>query len=53
MLEGSIDQTMRTDVTSIHFKQTAAHTSYGWHKEPEPQYVISLSGTLAFATRSG
>lgn len=26
---------------------------YDWHNDPEPQYVITLSGTLAFATRNG
>jgi quercetin dioxygenase-like cupin family protein len=44
---------MRNDVTSIHFKQSPAHASYDWHNDPEPQYVITLSGTLAFATRNG
>ena len=53
VLEGTIDQSMRNDVTAIHFKQTPAHASYGWHKDPEPQYVITLSGTLAFVTRTG
>jgi len=53
VLEGTIDQSMRNDVTAIHFKQTAAHSSYSWHNDPEPQYVMTLSGTLAFVTRGG
>ncbi|MGU9827826.1 hypothetical protein [Pseudomonas sp. LF242] len=53
VLEGTIDQSMRNDVTAIHFKTTPAHASYDWHNDPEPQYVMTLSGTLAFATRSG
>ena len=53
VLEGTIDQNMRNDVTAIHFKQTPAHAAYGWHNDPEPQYVMTLSGTLAFATRGG
>jgi quercetin dioxygenase-like cupin family protein len=53
VLQGTIDQNMRNDVTSIHFKQSPAHASYDWHNDPEPQYVITLSGTLAFATRNG
>jgi len=53
VLEGTIDQSMRNDVTAIHFKQTPAHASYGWHNDPEPQYVMTLSGTLAFVTRGG
>lgn len=38
---------MRNDVTAIHFKQTPAHAAYGWHNYPEPQYVMTLSGTSA------
>ena len=53
VLEGTIDQTTRNDVTAIHFKQSPAHASYSWHNDPEPQYVMTLSGTLAFATRNG
>ena len=53
VLQGTIDQTQRNDVTSIHFKQTPAHASFDWHNDPEPQYVITLSGTLAFETRGG
>ncbi|MEB0206018.1 hypothetical protein [Pseudomonas sp. CCC3.1] len=53
VLQGTIDQTVRNDVTAIHFKQTPAHASYGWHNDPEPQYVMTLSGTLAFETRTG
>lgn len=53
VLEGTINQKLRSDVTAIHFKQTPAHASYDWHKDPEPQYVITLSGTLDFTTRTG
>jgi len=53
VLEGTIDQNMRNNVTAIHFKQTPAHASFDWHKDPEPQYVITLSGTLAFVTKTG
>ena len=53
VLQGTIDQSQRNDVTSIHFKQTPAHASYDWHNDPEPQYVMTLSGTLAFETRGG
>lgn len=53
VLVGTIDQNMRNDVTAIHFKQTPAHAEYSWHNDPEPQYVMTLSGTLDFATRTG
>jgi quercetin dioxygenase-like cupin family protein len=53
VLEGTIDEKARTDVVAIHFKETPAHSSYDWHPDPEPQYVITLSGTLEFTTRGG
>lgn len=53
VLEGTIDDNVRTDVVSIHFKETPAHSSYDWHTAPEQQYVITLSGTLEFITRDG
>jgi quercetin dioxygenase-like cupin family protein len=53
VLEGTIDETDRTDVIAIHFKETAAHSLGDWHDSPELQYVITLSGTLEFTTRDG
>jgi quercetin dioxygenase-like cupin family protein len=53
VIEGTVDETARTDVIAIHFKETPAHSSYDWHPDPEPQYVITLSGTLEFTTPSG
>jgi quercetin dioxygenase-like cupin family protein len=38
---------------SILFKETAAHSSFDWHNDPIPQYVITLAGVLEFTTRSG
>jgi quercetin dioxygenase-like cupin family protein len=51
--EGTIDENDRTDVIAVHFKETPAHSSGDWHDSPEPQYVITLSGTLEFITRDG
>jgi quercetin dioxygenase-like cupin family protein len=53
LLKGTIDLKDRVDVIAIHFKETPAHSSYDWHPDPEPQYVITLSGTLEFTTRDG
>lgn len=53
VLEGTIEEKARTDVVAIHFKETPAHSSFDWHNDPEPQYVITLSGTLEFTTRGG
>lgn len=38
---------------SILFKETPPHSSYDWHNDPIPQYVITLSGILEFTTMSG
>jgi quercetin dioxygenase-like cupin family protein len=38
---------------SILFKETAAHSSFDWHNDPIPQYVITLSGVLEFTTKGG
>lgn len=53
VLEGTINQSDRTDVIAIHFSETPAHSTAEWHNTPEPQYVITLSGTLEFTTRDG
>jgi len=53
VLEGTIDEKDRTDVVAIHFKETPAQSSSDWHPDPEPQFVITLSGTLEFATPDG
>ena len=38
---------------SIHFQETPAHSAFDWHRAPTTQYVITLSGTLEFVTRTG
>lgn len=38
---------------SVYFRETAAGGSFSWHQDPEPRYVITLSGTLEFETKSG
>ena len=53
VLEGTIDEMDRTHVIAIHFKETPAHSSDDWHNSPEPQYVITLSGTLEITARDG
>lgn len=35
------------------FKETAASSSFDWHNDPVPQYVITLSGILEFTTKGG
>ncbi|WP_370640745.1 cupin domain-containing protein [Xanthobacter sp. NFH-44] len=38
---------------NISFRETASGGSFEWHQDPEPRYVITLSGTLEFETKSG
>jgi hypothetical protein len=60
--EGSIDLPMgeRGDILSeivgastISFRETEAGGAFAWHDAPARQFVITLSGTLDFVTRSG
>ncbi len=50
---GSLRPDVLVQATSIHFKETAAHSDYNWHNDPVPQYVITLSGILEFTTKGG
>lgn len=40
-------------VTHLSFQETTAGGSYDWHQDPEPRYVITLSGTLEFEMKNG
>jgi quercetin dioxygenase-like cupin family protein len=51
--EGEIDETSMSEVQSLSFKETPAHSSLDWHTAPHIQYVITLSGTLEFTTDNG
>jgi quercetin dioxygenase-like cupin family protein len=39
--------------TSISFQETKSGGAFAWHTAPARQFVITLSGTLDFETRSG
>jgi len=60
--EGVIDlaEGMRSDsvgkpvrVVELSFQETRSGGSYEWHQDPVPRFVITLSGTLEFETKSG
>ncbi len=60
--EGSIDlvEGIRGDsvgkdvpVAELSFQETRSGGSYEWHQDPVPRFVITLSGTLKFTTKSG
>jgi len=50
---GSIVGGQLVDAESIEFKETEAYSSFDWHNDPIPQYVITLSGILEFTTVGG
>lgn len=37
----------------LSFQETRSGGSYEWHQDPVPRFVITLSGTLEFETKSG
>lgn len=37
----------------ISFRETKSGGSFEWHQDPVPRYVLTLSGTLEFETKSG
>ncbi|WP_322963176.1 hypothetical protein [Sphingomonas fuzhouensis] len=51
--EGTVTPGVPSAVDKIHFKTTAPHSSFDWHNDPEPQYVLTLAGTLKFVTKTG
>jgi quercetin dioxygenase-like cupin family protein len=50
---GFVNENKMVEARSIHFKESPAHSSYDWHNDPIPQYVITLSGILEFTTVGG
>ncbi|MGP9498808.1 hypothetical protein [Halomonas sp. AOP43-D1-4] len=41
------------ETTSISFRETSEGGSFSWHDAPNRQFVLTLSGTLTFETRTG
>jgi len=50
---GSVSGDALVAAESIIFNETPPHSSFDWHNDPTPQYVITLAGILEFATRGG
>jgi quercetin dioxygenase-like cupin family protein len=40
-------------VVELSFQETRSGGSHDWHQDPVPRFVITLSGTLEFETKSG
>ena len=53
VVRGSVNGAKLVDAKSVEFKETAAHSTFDWHNDPIPQYVITLSGVLEFTTVGG
>jgi quercetin dioxygenase-like cupin family protein len=49
---GSVKEQFTVDAISIMFKESDAHSSFDWHNDPIPQYVITLAGVLEFTTKT-
>jgi quercetin dioxygenase-like cupin family protein len=53
MVRGTVNAGKLVEAQSIFFKETPSHSSYDWHNDPIPQYVITLAGVLEFTTVGG
>lgn len=53
VITGSIADGALIQADRILFKETPAHSSFDWHNDPVPQYVITLSGILEFTMENG
>ena len=53
VIRGSVSGGKLVEAESILFKETQAHSSFDWHNDPIPQYVITLTGVLEFTTVGG
>jgi len=53
VVRGSITGGRLIEAVSILFKETPPHSSFDWHNDPTPQYVLTLAGVLEFTTRGG
>lgn len=53
VVSGSVNGGKLVGAKSIEFKETPAHSSFDWHNDPIPQYVITLAGVLEFTTVGG
>lgn len=40
-------------VNELSFQETASGGSFEWHQDPQPQFVLTLSGRIEFEVRSG
>lgn len=53
IVKGYVQEHFTSKAISIHFKETAAGSTYSWHPAPTTQFVLTLTGSLEFAVFSG
>ncbi len=53
VVSGRVAERLPTAADKIHFKESPAGSSYGWHTAPVKQFVITLGGTLEFTLHNG
>jgi uncharacterized cupin superfamily protein len=53
VVRGGISESKLVEAQSILFKETPPHSSFDWHNDPIPRYVLTLSGVLEFTTVGG
>jgi quercetin dioxygenase-like cupin family protein len=41
------------EVRELSFRETGTELDTSWHRDPVPQYVLTLTGTVEFAVTSG
>ncbi|MEN0055015.1 MAG: hypothetical protein AAGC65_15180 [Mucilaginibacter sp.] len=50
---GTVAEGQFNQAVSVRFQESPPYSFYDWHNAPTDQYVITLSGTLEFETRTG
>jgi len=53
VVRGTVNESKLVEAQTILFKESPAYSSYDWHNDPTPQYVITLAGVLEFTTVDG
>ena len=53
VVRGGIHPEKLVNVKTVMYKETPPHSSFDWHNDPIPQYVITLAGVLEFTTVGG
>ena len=50
---GTVAEGQFNQAASVRFQESPPYSFFDWHNAPANQYVITLSGTLEFETKTG